>query len=165
MQAQNASSTVHLAAYLAYRAGKLPQSTCRIGIVQVIHERRRHPQRSFRQRFCEHAVHLVGYLVGTLPGHLGRDGVFLLVGVIHDVGMLCIARIERHHVAAETLGNDHRCIVPTRLGTVNGIFFIGEHPVHLVVFAKGRHHLVADVHPQGNKLALVPLIGICHGHL
>ena len=79
MEAQRIGGGRHLAADVVDRARQLAHRSPGVGIVHIVEQRRGDPQGGLRQRFGEHAVHLRRYLIRTLPGHLGRDGVLLFV--------------------------------------------------------------------------------------
>ena len=121
-------------------------------------------ERHLGERLSEHGIHLVGHRVGSLIGDLRRDGALLLVGVVDDIGVARVARVEGEHVAAEALRDHHGGVVAPRLRAVDGVLLVGDVPVDLVVGPQGGDHLVADVDAQRDEVALVALVGVGHGH-
>ena len=77
--------------------------------------------------------------------------------------MVAVRGEECHHAGAEILRNHHCCIVFAGFGAVDGLFFGGEGPVHLVVGAQGVDHLIADTDLHGNEIGLVAFIVVGDG--
>ena len=163
IHAQHRRRTRHLPRHAVHMVGKRPHRAGEIGVLGVLRKRRDDGERHIGKRFQEHLIHLVRHLIGTLVGDLRRDGILLLVGVVDDVRVLDLVGIERHHVAAEALGNHHGGVVAPGLRAVDRVFFGRERPVELVVRSKCAHHLVADVDLKRNKVTLVALVGVRHG--
>lgn len=77
--------------------------------------------------------------------------------------MVAVLGEERHHASAEILRNHHCRIVFAGFGAVDGLFFGGEGPVHLVVGAQGVDHLVSDADLHWNEVGLVAFIVVGDG--
>lgn len=73
--------------------------------------------------------------------------------------------VERQHVGAERLGQHDGGVVLARLGPIDRVVLIGDHPVELLVPAELGEDLLADVHPDRDQVALVPGVGAGDGDL
>ena len=73
---------------------QIADAAVQIGAVQLVYERRRDADGNFGEGFRERPVHLVGNAVGSLVGHLGRNGTLLLVRVIRDLRVFHVVGIE-----------------------------------------------------------------------
>ena len=101
--------------------------------VQVIEQARRGGQSHLADSLGERLVDLLAHRTRGLVGHAGRDGVGLLVLVVHDLGVLGIARKDRHHARAEILGNHDGCIVLAGAHALDRLALLDEDPVNVVV--------------------------------
>ncbi len=162
---QHLGSLRHLRAQRVHVVGQHSKLTLRVGGVGVLHQRAGNVQAHLGKRFRKRLVHHVRGFVGTLVGKLGCHHVLLLVAVIQQVGVLHIVGVERHHVFAEALRDNHRGIVLARACPIDGVVFVGEHPVHLPAGSQRRYHLLTHVHLQRNKVALVAFVVVHHCNL
>ena len=79
--------------------------------------------------------------------------------------MLHLGREQRHHVGAEVGWNHHGGIVLTRLDAIDRFVLIHKGPVKAIVGTQRVDHRVANVHLDGDQIALVALVGIGNSYL
>ena len=111
----------------------------------------------------EGLVDLRSHLIGTLSGDFRGDGVDLLVRVVGEFRMLHVVGEERHHVLAETGGDDYGRIIFAGFRSVNRIVLGGDGPVELIVGSQRVDHAVTDSDLHRDKAALIPLVGVGDG--
>ena len=89
--------------------------------------------------------------------HLGRDGVFLLVHVVLDVGLRGLAVDDAREGRREVLGDDDGGVVFARTDSLQGLRPLHEAPAELLVVVELLHDHVAgrDVAHVADGCALV----------
>lgn len=83
--------------------------------------------------------------LGTGIGHLRGDGVFLLVHVIREFGLLEIAREHARELLAEVVRNHDGGVVITAPHALLGLLRIREDPAQVVVLLEFVDRLLAGV--------------------
>ena len=116
----------------------------------------------FGHLFHKEAVNLLLDSSRPFIGHLGGDGVFLLVCVIDNGALFNIGGKQAHDVGAEILGYHDGGVVSAGLHALQGFVPACKLPVHLVVGFQGVYHLVAHVHAHGEDLPVIARVGVGH---
>ena len=83
--------------------------------------------------------------LGTRIGHLGGNGVFLLIHVVRELGLLKVACEHARELFAEVLRNDDRGVVLTAVHALFRAFRIGEDPAQVVVFLELLDRLLTGI--------------------
>ena len=78
-------------------------------------------------------------------GHLGRNGILLLVAIILKLRLGKRTRKHAGKVGAEVIRNDDRCVVLAGLHALHGSIRVCKDPTKLVVFFKLGDGLIARV--------------------